>query len=132
MERPESLPSLVHADWVHLVVGFRAFSDMGDSVTRGRKEDSYLRNTHCASEPFHDSQSECVLIEILSKTLPQRCIAIRVEDISLRTDLCVLEASKSSPGEDQSKVSSTAQYYRDGEQSDEPEHPPFVPLRTPF
>ncbi len=98
MERLESLPSLVHANWTHLVVGFRAFSDIRNSVTRSQKEDSYLRNTHCASEPFHGSQSERVPIEILSKTLPEQCVAIRVEDISLRTDLCGVEMSKSSSG----------------------------------
>ena len=98
MKRPENLPSLVHVDWAHLVVGFRAFSDMGDSVTRYCEEDSYLRNTHCASKPFHGPQSEGVLTEILSETLPERCMTIRVEGVSLRTDIWIVEASKSSSG----------------------------------
>lgn len=96
MKRLESFPSLVYADWAHLIVRFRTFSDIRDSIVRHQEEDSHLRNTHCASEPFDSPQSELVLTVLLSKSLPERCVVIRVEGISLGTDLCVVEAPKSS------------------------------------
>ena len=61
-------------------------------------EDSYLRNTDRASEPFRGLQNERVLTEILPKTLPERCVAIWVEGFSLRTDICIVEATKQSSG----------------------------------
>lgn len=91
MELPKNLPPFINANGVHLVVDFRAlFGIRGSENDTHNRDRGDIRNAHGASEPFHSSLRECILLVFTAESLPELHVAIRVNDPRLGAKVYVL------------------------------------------